>query len=65
MLELADDVVDLGNMTLIDLRLARNPRLYDVAVEGDFPGVPYRQYFGLRQRADPAHLALQDVLDLR
>src|SRR5262245_11956950 len=46
---------------------ARQPRSYDVAidVERNLALVPFRERYRLRARSDPAHVASQDIDDLR
>src|SRR5689334_5645327 len=65
--ELAGSSLDLGDVALIDLCPAGDPRAHDVAigVERNLARVPGRERQGFRPGADPAHLALQDVDDLR
>src|SRR5262245_60578589 len=49
------------------LRPARQPRSYDVAVdvERNLALVPFRKRYRLRVRSDPAHVAPEDIDDLR
>src|SRR3569623_766109 len=58
---------EVGDVALVDLRPAADPRADDVAVrvERDFLLVPARKRDCLGARADPAHLAEYDIEHLR
>src|SRR4051794_13967661 len=66
-LELPEHVLDIGDMALLHLRPAGDAGTDDVAiaVEGELAFIPLRKRDRLGARADPAHLALDDVDDLR
>eukprot|EP01136_Pigoraptor_vietnamica_P003704 Opistho-1_new@33256 len=66
-LQLVEDVGDVRDMALVDLRPAGDARPHDmaVAVERQFLLIPFGEHFRLGPRPDPAHLAAQDVHDLR
>lgn len=67
MAELGGRSLDLGDVALPDGRPPRDARLYGVAegVEGNVTRVLGCQWDSLRAGADPAHLALENVEDLR
>src|SRR3978361_1103601 len=66
-LELPEHVADIGDMALLHLGPAGDARADDVpvTVERQLALIPLRERDGFGARADPAHLALEDVDDLR